>query len=324
MKDWLEIFKYDPIPPLIGSKNEAISYFTHRDLLNEKVEPIETLWQLSAAQKILRKQRADGSWKYPGKGKSQETNYDVFHTIKTLRLLVGLYQFNKMHPAIRKAVDSILSFQTAEGDIRGIYGIQYSPNYSSVAIENIIKAGFEEDPRVVKFLDWILSVRQDDGGWAIPLRTARISYKEAITKSKPIQPVKSRPSSHWVTDLVLRALTAHPNYLKSKEAREAGTFLLSRFFKPDKYSDRRDAEYWTKFSYPFFWGDLLSSLNSLSLIGFSKDEPQIKRGLDWFIDRQESNGLWHEKMLMFGNNEIAYLWLSLAVCRVFKRFYTTR
>lgn len=321
MIDWLEIFKYDPISPLSESKNAAISYFTRRDLLGNAVEPIETLWQLPAALKLLKNQQADGSWKYPGGGKSPETNYFLLQTIKTLRMLVGLYQFNKKHPAIQKAVDFIFGFQTAEGDIRGMYGTQYSPNYSSVAVENILKAGFEADPRAVKVLNWLLSIRQDDGGWAIPMRTAYVSFAEAMKKSQPIQSVKSKPSSHWVTDLVLRALTAHPTYRTSEDAKKAGALLLSRFFKPDKYADRRAADHWTKFTIPFWWGDLLSSLNSLSLIGFRKTEPNIIKALDWFVEQQQRNGLWHLKILMFKNNEDAYSWLSLTICKVFKRFY---
>ena len=322
MSDWVENLKYDPILPLVNSQYKAISYFAKRDFLGESVEPIETVWELPDAQKLLKKQRADGSWKYPGKGTSPETNYNVFQTIKMLRELVMKYEFNKKHPLIKKAVEYLLSFQTEEGDIREIYGTQYSPNYTSVAFENIIRAGYEEDPRVERYFQWILSVRQDDGGWAIPLRTLGIRWPEAIQNVEPLQPKKSKPSSHWVTDLVLRAFAAHPKYRMSKEAKESGTLLISRFFTADKYPDRRKAEYWTLFTYPFWWGDLLSSLNSLSLVGFTIDDPSIKKALDYFIIKQKSNGLWKEKRVMGGNLPVWHSWHSLAICRVIKRFYT--
>jgi hypothetical protein len=320
--DWRDSLNYDPVSPLIASKSEAISYFARRDLLDDDVKPIRTLWQLPTVEKLIKKQQEDGSWKYPGKARDSATNYDLFQTIKIMRKLVVLYELNEAHPAIKKATIYIFSFQAEDGDIRGIYGTQYSPNYSSIAIETIIEAGYQDDPRVEKFFQWLLSIRLEDGGWAIPIRHVKVKFEDAFTNPQPIQPIKSKPSSSWVTDLVLRALTAHSTYRKSKEANEAGKLLISRFFKPDKYPDRRAAEYWTKFTIPFWWGDLLSSLNSLSLIGFSRNEPQIKRGLGWFIERQKSNGLWHEKMLMFGNDPIAYSWLSLAICKVFKRFYS--
>ena len=42
MKNWREELRADPIPALISSSNRAIEYFARRDLLDEKVEPIET------------------------------------------------------------------------------------------------------------------------------------------------------------------------------------------------------------------------------------------------------------------------------------------
>ncbi len=37
MKNFLEILLYDPIPPLLASGDEALIYFTRRDLLGEEV-----------------------------------------------------------------------------------------------------------------------------------------------------------------------------------------------------------------------------------------------------------------------------------------------
>jgi hypothetical protein len=53
---WQEHFKVDPTEILISSKNEALKYFIRRDLLDEKVKPIKTLWELSEVEKILRRQ----------------------------------------------------------------------------------------------------------------------------------------------------------------------------------------------------------------------------------------------------------------------------
>ncbi len=322
MVRWSKNLKFDPLPPLLISDNRAIAYFTRRDLLNEEVPQIETLWGLIEPQKTMKKQQPDGSWKYPKRHADSPTNYDLFQTIKTVRRLVVLLEMTIEHPSIEKAINYILGYQSDEGDIRGMYGVQYSPNYSAIAMETIIEAGLVQDARVEKFFNWILSIRQNDGGWAIPMRTKKLSFAEAMAQPVPVLPSTSKPSSHWVTDLVLRVFSVHPKYRKSEAAKKAADLLLSRFFKADKYADRRKADYWTKFSYPFWWGDLLSSLNSLSLIGYPAEQLQISEALNYFIDHQENNGLWHEKMLMFGNDPIAYSWLSLAICRVFKRFYS--
>ncbi len=321
--DWLKVLKYDPITPLLESKSEAITYFTRRDLLDEDVEPLKTLWNLPSVRKILRKQQSDGSWKYSKNRPNFPTDYQLFQTIKTTRQLVVLFELNKAHLGIQNAAKFIFDYQSADGDIRRFYGHQYSPNYSSLAVETLIEAGFEEDPRISKFFQWLISIRLDDGGWAIPIRQAKVNFEDAMKLSEPIQPIKTKPASHWVTDLALRVFAAHSIYRKAEEAKQAANLLLFRLFKADKYPDRRNASYWTTFSYPFWWGDLLSTLNSISLIGFSKDHPEIKTALDWFIEHQQETGLWREKMLMFGNNPIAYSWHSLAICRVFKRFFTS-
>jgi hypothetical protein len=44
MENWREELRVDPVPALIYSSNKAIEYFARRDLLDEKAEPIETLW----------------------------------------------------------------------------------------------------------------------------------------------------------------------------------------------------------------------------------------------------------------------------------------
>ena len=323
MTEWSKQFKFNPIHPLINSKNEAITYFTRRDLLGEEVKSIETLWKLPIAIKIIKKQKDDGSWKYPGKSEYGE-NKTLFETYKNLGLLVEKYGFNNQNNAIRKAAEYIFSCQTEEGDIRGIYGTQYAPNYSSAIMEHLIHANYEREPRVEKFFKWILSMRQDDGGWASPLRTNKVKYLDVVENSPPLKPFKSKPFSHMMTGVVLRAFAAHPKYRKSNEAKKAGKLLASRFFKADKYPDRRTPEYWEKFTYPFFWTDLLSSLDSLSLIGFTKNEPEIKTALEWFVNKQNEDGTWHLKMLTARGDKNLKLWIGLAISRVFKRIYRVK
>lgn len=98
MKRWKEPFKYDPLVPLISSKNKAIQYFTKRDLLEEEVEPIQSLWILQPAIKIINKQQEDGSWRYSAwKAKLNEPkNYNLLEylndfTIDYAELLIYFF-----------------------------------------------------------------------------------------------------------------------------------------------------------------------------------------------------------------------------------------
>lgn len=112
-----------------------------------------------------------------------------------------------------------------------------------------------------------------------------------------------------------------PQYRRSSEAHTAGELLASRFFAADTYPDRRAPSFWTTFSYPFWFTDLLSALDSLALLGFTSDDARIKQALDWFVARQGANGLWGLSLLRMTREQDCDAWISLAICRVMKRFY---
>lgn len=326
MSDWIRQFKFDPVTALVNSENKSISYFARRDLLGKGVEPVRSLWELPEALKIVDRQQDEGSWKYHSAKLDirSQTNYNQLETYRILGVLVEEYGFTLEHTAIQKAADFLFSFQTAEGDFRGIFGNQYTPYYSAAIMELLIKAGYENDPHIERGFHWLLNMRQDDGGWTIPIRTYSgkdsLTLMEAMKKEEPIKPNRSKPFSHLVTGVVLRAFAAHPEYRKTSEATLAGELLKSRFFKSDKYPDRKTADFWTKFSYPFWFTDLLSSLDSLSQLGFTSQDPDVKKALQWFVNRQQENGLWKLALLKTGKKDLSH-WIGLTVCRIFKRYY---
>ncbi len=325
MEDWRKRLNFDPLPPLKASRNEALLYFVGRDLLGEEVGPVETLWELPDVVKMLKKQQEDGSWKYPGGKKDirSQQDYNQLQTYKILMDLVEKYGFTKDNPATRSAAEFLFTCQTEEGDFRGIYRDQYTPNYSAGILELLVKAGYQNDLRTQRGFAWLLSMRQDDGGWAVPLRTGvgkgSATIKDAFWLPEPVQPDRSKPFSHWATGVVLRAFAAHEEYGRAPEARLAGELLKSRFFQPDKYPDRKAASFWTKIKYPFWWTDILSALDSLSWLGFSKNDPDIMSGFDWLVTNQEETGLWRSGYPKAKDRDV-HEWTSLAVCRVFKRY----
>jgi len=332
---WLVQLKFDPTPTLLSSGNAAIVYFTKRDLLEEKVVPINHIWQLPEVQKIFRKQQPDGSWRYSGKKTVSypKHHYPLVQTWKAFRVLVKQYEFTKEHYAARKAVKFLFSCQTEQGDIRGMLANQYAPYYTGAMLALLIRAGYEDEPRVEKGFRWLLSMRQDDGGWAVPILTHKFDrqtgYKLTSEYAEPVEPDRSKPFSHNCTDMVLRAFAAHRKYREHKEARKAADLLKSRFFQPDTYTSYKAAGYWVRFF--FWWSNLVTSLDSLSLMGYSKDDLDIRKALNWFVENQLSDGLWRMSYVE-GANEKAYtkneatkerqLWLTLTIARIFKRFYS--
>ena len=70
-----------------------------------------------------------------------------------------------------------------------------------------------------------------------------------------------------------------PQYRHLDEVLAAGDQLKLRFFKPDKYHDRKAPLCWTTFQYPFWWTSILTALDSLFLLGFPADDKDIQKAL---------------------------------------------
>jgi len=320
---WSNNLRFDPIPSLLDFCHPVVTYFTRRDLLGEKTGQFEKILDDKKIVGILKKQNQDGSWSYPKrKNPNPVENYDLLQTYRNLRILVENFGMDLAQPSVSRAVEYLFAHQSAEGDIRGIFGSQYAPHYSGGILELIIKAGYEKDPRVHLAFQWFESTRQEEGGWAWPLRTAKISYQDAIEMEEPVSSDYSKPFSHALTMFVIRAYAAHPEFRQSSIAHQAGVLVKSRFFQADKYNDRRSADYWFKFQYPYWWGNLLTALDSLSLFGFSRLDPDLKKGLDWFRENQLENGFWPTGYGKGDKVDENQAWVSLAICRVIKRFFT--
>lgn len=322
--NWLARLPINPIPALLAWEDPALCYFLQRDLLEAEVDPVDSLWELPEATRLVSKQREDGAWKYPGKTIHPEygTNYYLLETYKTLRLLVENYSFDRTRPTIEKAADFIFSCQTSEGDIRGIIGNQYMPYYHGALLELLVKAGYQDDSRVARGLDWLLSMRQDDGGWIVPAQLVPASQKTGtFWKGAPLPPDRTQPHAHLATGMALRGFADHPEYNRRPEVIAAGTALKNRFFQPDKYNDRKTRAYWFKFQYPFWWNNLLTALDTLSKLGFTQEDPGIANGLDWFLTNQEEDGLWPTGYGSGRKAESNRRWVGLAVCRVLKSYY---
>jgi hypothetical protein len=124
--------------------------------------------------------------------------------------------------------------------------------------------------------------------------------------------------------MVLRAFAAHPRQRRTPVARHAAALLKSRFFKADAYADRRGPEYWTKFTFPFQYTNLLTALDSLSKMGFSADDPDVARAIGWFRDQQRSDGSFElTRCRGIGDKRLPY-WLGIALARALVRLAGAR
>jgi hypothetical protein len=169
---------------------------------------------------------------------------------------------------------------------------------------------------------WLLATRQRDGGWAIPVRTVGVPFPEFVDIERhpdPIAPDTSKPSSHLVTGMVLRAFAAHPTWRKSAEVCGAGELLTSRLYKRDAYSDRGNVSYWERVSFPFWFTDIVSSLDTLSRLGYGPDTPAISAALARLSELQRADGSFAFKLLRAKDKDLPW-WICLAVCRSLERW----
>ncbi|RJQ43408.1 MAG: hypothetical protein C4545_02965 [Anaerolineaceae bacterium] len=317
---WQDFLIYDPFPGLLCAPDSGLRYLVERDLFDNNNQDLNTVWNCDRAARILRSQTPDGSWRYNGNRPGEEfgENYELVETWKMLHLLIGKYSFNNEHPAIRRAAEFVFSCQSEEGDIRGMLSNQYAPYYTGVILELLIKAGYGRDMRVLRGLDWLLSMRQNDGGWIIPLNMFKQSYYYEVAFSAPIPPNKELPSSHMTTGMALRAFYVHPQYCKYPEVRQAGELLATRLFKSDCHTFRQAVDSWFKLQYPYWWTTLLSAMDCLAVLGFKPDDPRIRRGLEWFRENQHSTGAWTSNYA--GKDPHADGWITYAVCTMLKKF----
>jgi hypothetical protein len=330
MNEWLDEFKHSPLDALTSTRNEAVKYFAKRDLLGEDTGPVETVWELPEVDKILRKQRSDGSWgPEKEKGVYPPGHKRLVGTFKALRTLVRRYGFTRKHGVAAGAAEYLFGWQTAAGDFRGFIGDQYATYYTGETLAVLTLCGYGDDPRIHRGLDWLISMRQRDGGWTVPILTHRYDRETGrrivAEPSTPVEPDRSKPFSHNWTDMALRAFAIHPGYHRREEALHAAALLKTRFFKPDTYTSYRDPGYWVRFQ--FWWPNIVTSLDSLSRMGFSMGDPDIKKALGWLVEHQRGDGLWDTSYMKDRKprdtplTRERELWLALDICRVFKRFH---
>ncbi|MBI9047505.1 MAG: terpene cyclase/mutase family protein [Anaerolineaceae bacterium] len=321
------VLEYDPFPALLG-KEKALDYHIDKDFIHDSGAEPHTLWELPEAARLSRKQLADGSWKYSGKSIDPQygTNYFLLETFRNIRVLIEVYAFNHENETLIKACQFLLSCQSQAGDIRGILGSQYMPYYFGVMLELLIKAGYANDERIVRGLEWLISMRQEDGGWIVPAQA--VPSRERLPQfwtGKPVEPERrAMPHAHLATGMALRGLAFHPDYCLRPETLRAARALKSRFFKADKFNDRKAKAYWLKFQFPFWWSNLLTALDTLGQLGFKRDDPEIEKGLNWFIENQEQDGLWPTGYGSGQGEKIAAArrWTGLAICRMLKKYFS--
>lgn len=330
---WEGTLRCDPVGPLLETADGALEHFVRRDLVDERDAPPPDLARLPEPSRLLGRQQPDGAWRPPASQQARKPAVDcrLIETWKHLRILIGKYGLDRTHPGIGLAAEHVLSCQAREGDIRGMLAGQQAMYYTGALLGLLIRAGYAEDARVLAGMEWLLAMRQDDGGWVgTPFQTVPLSGADiAELTTRSTEPFadhdRTRPFSHNWTGMVLRAFAAHPRYRRCEAAQRAAELLASRFFQPDAYRSYGHADNWLRFQYPYWWNHLLAALDVVVEIGLGMEDANVARAVAWFADNQEPSGLWRASYSTIHRRPdpertvAEARWISYAIARVLKR-----
>jgi hypothetical protein len=94
--------------------------------------------------------------------------------------------------------------------------------------------------------------------------------------------------------------------LEAIELREAGKLLASRLYTRDAYTDRGGVRYWERVSFPFWFTDIVSSLDTLSRLGFGPQTPTISAALGRLRELQRADGTFAFKLLRAKDKDLPW------------------
>jgi len=107
------------------------------------VDSVYQLWKNKRAERILNSQQDNGAWLDKNKKRYKEiaTNYQLIEKYRYVSQLIMFFDFDKSHPSMKKGGKLFFSEQTKEGDFKGVYGNQNSPNSSAAILELLCRLG---------------------------------------------------------------------------------------------------------------------------------------------------------------------------------------
>ena len=282
--------------PLVQRTIDECRAFPPRVKLVKALRPDGT-WPISRAMKL-----AEDAGPGPPVGWTYET------ILRNLQLLEDMYT-EKSEGYISAALERILSWQSKEGYILGPkHGLFPLPQYNGYAVRNLFIYGLEEDPRVKRLANWLLSIQRHDGGWAIPyVQDVKYlpEYKHMMIDefmehvrrgdTPPSDPkgFESIPSCIWTTMMVIRGLARSDDYRRRKEILRGADFFLDRFFKKNWHTSYRHSEKnWTQLKYPPFPGNGISALYLLTILGYGPGDARMEKPIKWLLSARHSDGFW--------------------------------
>ncbi|HEX7508165.1 MAG TPA: hypothetical protein VF550_15420 [Polyangia bacterium] len=305
LSGWRARLASDPIPRLLREGAPSVLARVRRDLIDDSEAPnADEIAGYPEVKAVLRKVEKDGSFA-PRTSDKELGGPKFINCLATVRALDRLADFGlrvegkgAVSAQLCKIADFILASQDDDGGIGDLNladtpkgrGKVVAVHFQGWALSALCRAGFEADERVEKGFKFLLSLRQDDGGWA---------WRGVRTDSA------ARPSSHLITGMVLRSFASSKERRTGREARRAAELLATRFLQPDRYEDRKAPAYWEILTEPRFYTDVLDALDTITSIGLGKENSGVRTAEAYLRSRQAKDGLWYPGTPVKGDSAIS-------------------
>lgn len=306
---------------LFQSSSPSIRYWTLKDVMGKDREDVMVQRALDECEKypprlqILRSMNPDGTW--PHSNAKKRKGASLYHSpgyivhVTMLKNLLKLLHFTTApgDPRVDRSMEKLLSWQTPEGCIRGplTHGLP-QPHYNGYALYLLVGFSANEDPRLNKLAEWLMSSQRRDGGWTMPyVQDVRYlpEYKDiGMSEFIDLMQTEKRdrhdpkdlqdvPSCHWTTMMVLWGLNEMVWTRKSKCVQRGTDFLLDRFFQRNPHSNFFESEKnWTAVKYPHYRCSGLAALDVLIKAGRGPDDPRMEKPIRWLMSSRYRDGFW--------------------------------
>jgi hypothetical protein len=145
----------------------------------------------------------------------------------------------------------------------------------------LTRMGYEDDRRVRKASEWLVKIQNADGGWLCPYWRAHVRDKHGCFHGTicPLEAFSEAKKSRLT--------------LEMKEAikKSAEFLLIHHLFKADHHGYEVINKSWLNLGFPPFGYNILRGLDTLTKLGYGKDE-RLNDAVDLLLQKRQANGTW--------------------------------
>lgn len=222
------------------------------------------------AAELLRFQLSDGQWVTPGTS-MQELYRPKYAATNWCLLVLAELGASRSDPRVARGAELLLRQASDPGD-DGLGGEGSEVCFTGNCVRMMTRFGYGGDPRVVRAVDWLVSVQKEDGGWhCFPSTTGTLDAWEALAAFAALPTGGRSPA-------VLAAIDRGVEFfLESGLLREG----------PEPYAP------WLRLHYPIhYYYDALVGLEIVTSLGRG-DDRRLRPALDWLESKRGPEGRWN-------------------------------